>query len=238
MQGAEASALTAATAAGATGPVINKYAGSNLAAQVDATQAQQAGTPYGISYTDVDTAGLGYTNGDAYSGPVAGLEHQYIWGSAHKVAIGASTNNVFLHGGSGDDAISVVGGTNVLDGGAGSNFLVGATGSSVDTFFVDGRGGGVTWSTIVNFHAGDAATIFGFNPGVSTQPFTALDGIGGYQGLTIHSELGGAGTGVNASMTFAGIDQATADAHFTITSGALGAGTANSTGYLYIQYNR
>ena len=102
---------------------------------------------------------------------------------------------------------------------------------------MDGRGGGVTWSTIVNFHAGDSATIFGFNPGVSTQPFTAVDGIGGYQGLTIHSELGGAGTGVNASMTLTGIDQATADAHFTITSGTLGAGTASATGYLYIQYN-
>ena len=236
-QGAEVSDLTAATAAGFAGPVITKYTGSNLAAQVDAGKQQQAGTPYGISYTDVTTNGLGYTNGDAYSGPVAGLQHQYIWGSTDKVAIGASTSNVFLHGGSGDDAVSVSGGTNVLDGGTGSNFLVGATGSSTDTFFVDGRGGGVTWSTIVNFHAGDSATIFGFNPGVSTQPFTALDGIGGYQGLTIHSELGGAGTGVNASMTFAGIDQATADAHFTITSGTLGAGTASATGYLFIQYN-
>ena len=238
LQGTAAPDLAAGVAAGSfLGPLVNKYTGDNLAARVSAVSATANKTPFGISYTDVDTEGLGYTNGDAYTGPVAGLQHQYIWPSTHKAAIGASTSNVFLHGGSGDDAISVVGGTNVLDGGAGSNFLVGATGSSVDTFFVDGRGGDVTWSTIVNFHAGDAATIFGFNPGVSTQPFTALDGIGGYQGLTIHSELGGAGTGVNASMTFTGIDQATADAHFTITSGTLGAGTANATGYLYIQYN-
>ena len=238
LQGAAAPDLAAGQAAGDfLGPLVNKYTGDNLAARVDAASMKANGTPYGISYTDVDTVRVGYTNGDAYSGPVAGLQRQYIWGSTDKVAIGASTSNVFLHGGSGDDAISVVGGTNVLDGGTGSNFLVGATGNSTDTFFVDGRGGGVTWSTIVNFHAGDSATIFGFNPGVSTQPFTAVDGIGGYQGLTIHSELGGAGTGVNASMTLTGIDQATADAHFTITSGTLGAGTASATGYLYIQYN-
>jgi len=228
----------AAAAGGPLGPLVTKYTGSNLANQIDAQRKAQAGTPYGIAYTDVDTAALGYTDGDAYSGPAAGLQHQYIWGSTDKAAIGAGAGNVFLRGGSGDDAISVAGGTNVLDGGTGSSFLVGGTGAGSDAFLVDGRGAGVTWSTIVNFHAGDSATVFGFNPGVSTQPFTALDGIGGYQGLTIHSELGGAGTGVNASMTFAGIDQATADAHFTITSGALGAGTANSTGYLYIQYNR
>ena len=242
LQGAAAPDLASGEASGSfLGPLVTKYTGDNLAAQVDAASMKANGTPYGISYTDVDTAGLGYTNGDAYSGPVAGLQHQYIWPSTDKVAIGATSPNVFLHGGSGDDAMAVTSGVNVLDGGAGSNFLVGGTGTGAgagsDTFFVDGRGGATTWSTIVNFHQGDAATIFGFNPGVSTQPFTAVDGVAGYQGLTIHSELGGAGTGVNASMTFTGITQATADAHFTITSGVLGAGTNSVTGYLYIQYD-
>jgi serralysin len=47
-----------------------------------------------------------------------------------------------------------------LDGGTGSNFLTG--GSGTDTFFVDNRGVSAdTWSTIVNFHNGDATTIWG-----------------------------------------------------------------------------
>jgi Ca2+-binding RTX toxin-like protein len=139
-----------------------------------------------------------------------------------------------------DDALQVTTGSNVLDGGAGSNFLFGGDGADggFDTFFLDGRGGAVTWSTIVNFHPGDQATIFGFHPGVSTRPYTASDGVGDYRGLTIHSELSGQGTGINASLTFAGIDQSTADAHFTFTTGTLAPDTPNATDYMLIQYNR
>lgn len=238
LQGVAARDLAAGEASGNIGPVVTKYTGDNLTAQVAAGSAAAAGTPYGFAYTDVTTSGIGYTNGDAYNGLAAGLQHQYIWAGTDKVAIAATAGNVFLHGGSGDDALLVTGGTNVLDGGAGSNFLVGGTGAGSDMFLLDGRGGAATWSTIVNFHQGDAVTLFGFNAGVSTAPVTALDGTAGFQGWTIHSELGGAGTGVNASMTLAGIEQATADAHLTITSGVLGAGTSSQTGYLYIQYNR
>lgn len=176
--------------------------------------------------------------GVAYTGPVSYLQNQFIWSSPDAVAISAGAPNVFLKGGSGGDALEVSSGQNVLDGGGGSNFLVGGTGTgSQDTFFVDGRGGVNTWSTIVNFHEGDQATIFGFKSGVSTLPYTASDGAAGYTGLTIHSELNGAGTGVNESITFTGIDRATADAHFSITSGTLAAGTASATDYLLIQYN-
>ena len=184
-------------------------------------------------YTDAAAGMSGQTRGDAYTGPVAGLQRQYIWPGTDGVAIAATTGNVFLHGGAGDDALSVSSGSNVLDGGTGSNFLTGATGADggTDTFFVDGRGGGVTWSTVVNFHHGDAVTVFGFQAGVSTRPWTASDGVQGYQGATIHSELGGTGTGVNASVTFANISQADADAKFTVLTGQVG-----DAPYLYIAY--
>lgn len=187
-----------------------------------------------FSFTN-STVGQSSTDaGVAYTGPVVGVQHQYIWSSPDSVAIAANTPSVFAKGGAGDDALSVTSGTNVLDGGAGSNFLVGsADPNSRDTFFVDGRNGQVTWSTIVNFHFGDQATFFGFHPGTSTLPFTASDGVAGFQGVTIHSELNGAGTGVNASMTFAGIDQNTLNQHFTITSGSL----AGGVDYLLIQYD-
>jgi hypothetical protein len=96
----------------------------------------------------------------------------------------------------------------------------------------------VTWSTLVNFHAGDTATIFGFQAGVSTQLWTGSEGAVGYNGLTLHSETKGVGTGVDASLTFTGVDPATADAHWSITTGTLSPGTTAATDYLMIQWNR
>lgn len=118
----------------------------------------------------------------------------------------------------------------MLDGGAGSNFLTG--GSGTDTFFLDSRGTATTWSTIVNFHAGDIATVFGFHPGLSSSTVSASDGASGFTGYTIHAETAGAGTGVNASLTFAGIDASTAAQHFVTTTGTLG----GNVDYLLIQY--
>ena len=168
----------------------------------------------------------------AYSGPVTGLQRQYIWAGNDSAGIAALSKNVFLKGGAGNDALQVTGGSNVLDGGGGSNFLAGATGADggKDTFFVDGRDG-KTWSSIVNFHPGDAMTLFGFQAGQSAFSWTALDGAAGFQGATIHAELGGAGTGTDASVTFAGISIADAQSKFTVSTG-----TTGGAGYLYVAY--
>ncbi|MGI4946469.1 MAG: peptidylprolyl isomerase [Janthinobacterium lividum] len=217
------------------GAVANgQIAAANLVTINSVTVSATAPAPANsFLYTDTATNTSGMTRGDAYSGSVAGLAQQYLWPSSDGVAIAATVGNVFLHGGAGDDALQASSGTNVLDGGTGSNFLVGATGADGgdDTFFVDERGAGVTWSTVVNFHQGDAVTIFGYQDGVSTRPWTASDGAAGYQGATIHTELGGAGTGVNGSVTFAGISQADALARFTVTTG-----TTGGSSYLNIAY--
>jgi len=76
----------------------------------------------------------------------------------------------------------------------------------------------VAWSPIINFHTDDPATIFGFRAGNSTHPHTDNDGAVSPKGLTIHSEINGVGTGSKCSMTFAGIDRATADANFNYTT--------------------
>jgi len=186
-----------------------------------------------FNYTDSAAGTSGTVAADVYDGPVNYLQWQYLWNSTDGVAIGATRDNVFLHGSSGSDALAVQGGNNVVDGGGGSNFLVGGKGDDggTDTFFVDGRGGVETWSSIVNFHHGDAVTIFGFTAGTSTLPFTASDGAAGYTGATIHSELSGAGTGVNGSVTFAGISLEDAQTKFTISTGSVG-----GTDYLSIAY--
>ena len=194
--------------------------------------------PQRVAYTDTTTSVSGGDAATYYTGPVNYLQWQYIWNSPDGVAMAGLADNMFLHGGDGADAISAHGGSNVIDGGAGSNFLVGATGADggTDTFFVDGRGGAVTWSSIVNFHHGDAATIFGFNDN-STLPAFTIDGANGYTGATIHSELSGAGTGINGSVTFTGLSLADAQSKLTVQTGHLGTvGQADYLGYLYIAY--
>jgi Ca2+-binding RTX toxin-like protein len=138
----------------------------------------------------------------AYSGPVAGLERQYVYTGGDSVNIAVTSDNWFLKGGAGNDALQAFGGYNVLDGGAGSNFLTG--GSGTDTFFVDDRAPpSDIWSTVNNFHAGDDATVFGIVPaadGANVQWFDN-QGAAGYTGLTLHVPTPGMPT---ASLTLPG----------------------------------
>jgi hypothetical protein len=121
-----------------------------------------------FAVTDTTTGVATQTDGTAYTGPVAGIQFQYIYTGSDNLNVTAAVANTFIHTGSGEDAIDVshVGGTNVLDGGTNSNCFVGGTGpNSFDTFFVDDRSPSADiWSTVANFHAGDAVTIFGITP--------------------------------------------------------------------------
>ncbi|MBV8912880.1 MAG: hypothetical protein JOZ05_07575, partial [Acetobacteraceae bacterium] len=194
---------------------------AGLHPQIDITTTHQG--PANFAYTDAATGTSGGAAGDVYTGPVNYLQWQYIWSSPDGVAISANQPNAFLHGGSGNDALAACGGSNVLDGGDGSNFLVGASGQDggVDTFFVDGRGGGTTWSTVVNVHAGDLVTFWGFDAAKSTYSWADNDGAAGYTGATIHAATGGVGTPVNASLTFAGLSLADAQSKLAITTGSV-----------------
>jgi serralysin len=193
--------------------------------------------PAAISITDA-SAGNAASNasGQDYNGPVDYLQRQYIWpgNATDNLAIRANVPNAFLKGGAGSDALQADYGNNVLDGGAGSNFLIGGNGADGgrDTFFVDARDPSqITWSTIVGFHKGDQATIFGFHANLSTMPITGPEGVDPYKGATIHSEINGPGTGIDASITFAGIDVATAQ-HFTYSTAPAG----SPVDYLLFQY--
>jgi serralysin len=170
--------------------------------------------------------------GEAYIGPVAGLQQQYINVSSDSLNITAMVANTFIHSGSGMDAIDVskVGGTNVLDGSTGSNFLVGGSGS--DTYFVDDRGPKADiWSTVANFGTGDAVTIWG----VTATDFHLawLDGQGatGYTGLTLQAT---AATKPSAAMTLAGFTEADlGNGRLSVSFGDLGGGNT----FMYIHAN-
>jgi len=156
--------------------------------------------------------------GERYEGPVEYLRTQLIYDSAAPAVIVANADNAFIKSFSGFCAIQVAGGRNVVDAGPGSNFLVGGTGD--DTFFLDGRGGAVTWDTVVGFHPGDMVTMFGFHVGVSGYTWADADGAAGYTGRTIHADLAGTG-GITASLTFAGMTAADTD-RYAITTGTVG----------------
>jgi Ca2+-binding RTX toxin-like protein len=171
-------------------------------------------------------------NGTAYSGPVAGLQSEYIYTGSDNLNVTATVPNVFIHTGSGEDAIDVshANGNNVLDGSTGSNFLVGGTGD--DTFFVDDRSPSADiWSTVANFHAGDAATIFGITQSGFNTSWVDGQGATGYTGLTLHVTGSGHPT---ASLTLAGFS--TADLSNGRISTSWGT-EADGTPYLYVHAN-
>jgi hypothetical protein len=193
------------------------------------------------STTSAYAGGSWQSQGPPYSGPVAGLTSEFIAVTPDNINITAQTPNVFisLDGGSGEDAIAVnqANGNNVLNGSTGSSFLYGGTGN--DTFFVDDRNppaGSSIWSTVVGFHSGDAATIWGITPSDFTLSWVDGQGATGYTGLTLHATAAGVPT---ASLTLAGFTSAgLTDGKLTVSFGTTAAtgGVAGST-YMYVHAN-
>ncbi len=138
---------------------------------------------------------------ETYIGPVDYLQYQLIGSGSNESVTGAETND-FINLLGGDDAANGGGGNDVLDGGTGSNFLTGDTGN--DTFFLDGRGGDITWSTITDFN-GDSLNIWGWVDGTSKVLLEqANGGTAGYTGATLHIDLDGDNQ-IDTSVTFTGL---------------------------------
>jgi serralysin len=131
----------------------------------------------------------------------------------------ATTPNVFLRGGNGDDALVALSGTNVLDGGMGSNFLTG--GSGHDVFFSHAGGGGNTWSTVAGFKGGDELTIWDITLGTTGIVWHDSPGAPGYQGAT---EILQDAQGNASSVTLAGWSAASAS-HLSVDFGTTGGHT-------------
>jgi V8-like Glu-specific endopeptidase len=160
-----------------------------------ATQDEAPAAP--LTVFDTATNAGATATGSTYSGPVAGLEHTYANITTDSLDIVATTPDWFITSGSGKDAITVTSGTNVINGGSGSNFLTGGNGT--DTFYVDATAPDQDiWSTVVHFHAGDAATLWGVSPATARITWADDQGAAGYGGLTLHSETD---NGTSASLT-------------------------------------
>jgi len=135
----------------------------------------------------LDTSGV-FLMPEIYSGPVAGIDYQLIDTTPDAVIVGSSFNDFIVLQGTGNKAVDGGGGNNVIDGGTGSTFITGGGVGGSDTFFLDGRAPGTSWSTITDFELGlDRATIWGWKEGVSSVlAVDAEGGASGYTGLTLH----------------------------------------------------
>lgn len=224
---------------GAKGPdsfnAVTQYGQPNAMTAADITEMDVLGfniaAKASFTGTDTTTGRLAANTPEAYSGPVAGVQNEYVDVTSDSLNISVASDNWFIHTGSGMDAIAVHGGTNVLDGGTGSNFLVG--GSGTDTFFVDDRSAQTAmWSTVVGFHAGDSATVWG----VTAQDFERIwadaQGAAGFTGLTLHATAADKPT---ASLTLAGYEQA--DLNNGRLSVLFGTDQASGSPYLSIHAN-
>ena len=161
--------------------------------------------------------------GDAFSGAVAELTDEFIFPTPENINIASTLPNAFIRTGAGNDAIVVFSGRNVIDAYTGSNFLTG--GSGKDTFYLDARGGGTTWDSIVGFGVGDEVTLWGYVAGVSTDgldkdSWYASAGVDPFRGLTVHAKLDG--TNISASITFAGLTLADRANMFVSTGNVAG----------------
>jgi phospholipase/lecithinase/hemolysin len=191
-------------------------------------EKQLTGIP-AIAVQDTTTAQPVTTFGQPYTGPVSALQQQFIDVTPDSLNISVSTPNWFLHSGSGTDAISASSGTNVLDGGGGSNFLTG--GSGTNTFFLDNRVATADfWSTVTNFHGGDAVTIWGVTASDFSLVWQDGQGAAGYTGLTLHAIAPNAPI---ASLTLTGFSSS------ALTNGLLtvSSGTSDGSTYTYIHDN-
>jgi hypothetical protein len=162
-----------------------------------------------------------------YDGPVEGLDKEIILLTPENLNVTVSGDNWFIRTGSGMDALAAHGGRNVLDGGTGSNFLVGAAGE--DTFFLDMRDAVLdAWSTVVGFGAGDSVTVWGVSPAEATIGWADLRGADGYRGLTMQASATGKPNGL---VTLAGFSQADVEAGRLVVS----FGSSEASGpYLHI----
>jgi serralysin len=145
-----------------------------------------------VTYISLGSGSPQYLVPEAYQGPLD-IDYQLIDNTPNAVVIGSAFNDFLKLGGSGNKAADGAAGADIIDGGTGSSFITGGGVGAADTFFLDGRASGVSWSTITDFEKGiDKATIWGWKAGVSRVSTAFADfnngGATGYTGLTLHFE--------------------------------------------------
>lgn len=180
--------------------LVNETIGLQIAATVESETQTDTQTDDQVSippqtqvvFRSLSGGSTQYLVPQTYQGPLD-LDYQLIDNTPNAVLIGSAFNDFIKLGGSGNKAVDGAGGADVIDGGTGSSFISGGGVGQAETFFLDGRASGVSWSTITDFERGvDKVTIWGWKAGVSrvSSAFSDVDsgGATGFTGLTLHIE--------------------------------------------------
>jgi hypothetical protein len=200
---------------------------SLVATETDAAGNAGSAAPLGVTVsdprfalTDTATSASSLLHGSDYPGPVNYVQATYDYTGTDSSVIGALVNDVFIHAGAGENAEAAKGGNNVLAGGNGSSWLVGASGQDggTDTFFLSASGGQQAWDTLVNFHVGDMLTLWDFNSASGSTNSIGNQGASGAQGETLSVDFGD-GSGATTLVTFAGLSSS---AQFSTATGSSG----------------
>lgn len=168
--------------------------------------------------TSTATGSSTYAQVETYAGPADNIQSQFIYDGAAPLAIVAQQPGMLIRSEADATAVQLLGGNNVLDMRRGSSFLVSGPGNDVFLFY--GNQPRETWNTIVNFHAGDSITLWGFAAGTSTDRWDASAGAANYTGATLRADINGDGR-LDASVTFAGKTLADTS-HYAVQTGTVG----------------
>jgi hypothetical protein len=185
---------------------------------MDALGYNTAGTPPpATAVSDLATGTATPAAGTPSTGASSGITQGSIRLSPDNLHVVSHTHNAFIVAGCGNDTVdaSQANDNNGLEGGGGSNFLIG--GSGTDSFFVDDRNlTAEGWTTVVNLHAGDSLTIRGLAPTDFTPTWLNDRGAPGATGLTGVFRTQG---GVRADVTLAGYTTADVGTRLTVAYG-------------------
>ena len=165
--------------------------------------------------TSTATGSSTYAQVETYAGAVDNVQSQFIYDGAAPLAIVAQQPGMLIRSQADATAVQLLGGNNVLDMSRGSSFLVSGPGRDVFLFHADQPH--ETWNTVVNFHAGDSVTLWGFKAGTSTDWWVPSAGAANYTGATLRADINADGR-IDSSVTFAGKTLADT-AHFTLQTG-------------------
>jgi hypothetical protein len=211
--------VTTNFALSATNTGINLASNDTKTSVVETGATQPAPLTAGFDVVNETTGKVYQSVGEPYTGPVAGISNDIILITSDNINVTALSGNVFIKSGSGDDGLNVAAanGNNILDGSTGSNFLTGGTGN--DTFYVDARQlTANVWSSVVNFHAGDSATVWGVTAADFNLTWLPNEGATGFTGLT--GVFVAAGNAPEAAITLAGYTEADlTNGRLTVTFG-------------------
>lgn len=203
---------------GATGVVTDQRTTVTIAPSANPSTFPQFPISTQTVLTSTATGSSTVAAVESYLGPIDNVQSQYLYDGTAPLAIVAQQPNMLISSQATATAVQLTSGQNLINVPSGSTFVT--SGSGNDQFLFHADQPQATWNTVVNFHAGDSITVFGFNTATGSNYWDFNAGAAGYTGATLRMDLNRDGK-IDSSITFTG--KTSADiGHFSLVSGSVG----------------